>query len=120
MTAPGTGLRPRHLLSAYAAGAVAGLFGAVVPTFLAAIPVALLGSGAIPPELDERRAISAAPLASVIGGLLYVSVVAWLPASRLWRSVVFGAIGSVVLGALLAGGYRVERLSGVESVWIVA
>jgi hypothetical protein len=115
-----SGLRFQHLLSAYAAGAVAGLFGGVVPLFLMMIPVALLGSGVIPAELDERRAISAAPLAGVIGGLLYISVVAWLPRPRLWRSVAYAAIGSVVIGGLLAGAYREDHLSDAEAVLIVA
>jgi hypothetical protein len=122
VTSSGGGLRPQHVVSALAVGAVAGFWAAALVALGLLAIIGLAGSPVPPAGIDTGPATIGAAIGAVLGGLFYVNVIAWLPRPLTLRSVVFAALAGPLVGGIgatahLAPGAR--RFS--EAVpWIVA
>src|SRR5688572_28905968 len=91
-------LRPRHLLSAYAAGSWAGAMAASAWILALAIAWPLLTR----PPVDLSEAPGALILLSIVAGVMYVEIIFWLPRSLVRRSIVFSFVLVAAFGGIAA------------------
>src|SRR5918999_2539714 len=98
------GPRPRHVLSAIAAGVTAGFWANAAIAGGHLLIVSIAGSPFPPAGLDSTEAAIASALGGVLCGAFYVCVLGWLPRRLLVRSAVFGLIGAPVVAGVAAAG----------------
>jgi hypothetical protein len=122
MTTAAAVVRPRHLLSAFASGAFAGLLANVAFAMVPVWVLAVAGTPVRPPELDSDRTFLAAVVGAILVGLFYVHTLVWLPRALLARSAVFAVLGAPVIAGLKASAYVLPGTTLSEPLvgWIAA